>query len=495
MPRDPPNPLMTPTSRLLAGLVLLGSACADSAPALAPGIEMPLAAREQPNLLLISIDTLRADYLGCYGYGRETSPALDALAAAGTRFDDMVAASPWTLPSHATLLSGLYPSRHGAIDHNFELRAPTLGTLLQAAGYHTMAIVNTKNIGAEQFGLMRGYDQKHYELEFPLFTLPDGTQQASKRILNSGKQITKRALQWMDASPAEQPFFLFLHFYDVHTDFTPAAEWREAFVGAYTGDFDGTTLPLVKVRNGKKAIDGADIQWLKEMYAAEIRTMDAVLGEFFAQLVARGLDQNTVLAITSDHGEEFYEHGSVLHGRTYYEEQTRIPLILRGPGIPSGLTLTQPVHHIDVAPTLLALAGVQAPPMDGLDLSRAWYMGPGLDPARMLISEADHNNIVDGRDQSNIRRMLRLEDYKLIYDTVDGSKRLFDLGEDPLELRNLVDERPAEVDELFRRLEAFMQGSLPGHAIEGLSEADQAHMNALGYGGADDEEDEAHEEE
>ena len=452
---------------------------------------MPWPARERPNLMLISIDTLRADYLGCYGFGEDTSPTLDALAAAGTRFDDAVAASPWTLPSHATILSGLYPSRHGAIDHEFELRAPTLGTLLQRAGYHTMAIVNTKNIGSEAFGLMRGYDQKHYELEFSTSTQPDGSIKPGKLILNCGKPITRRALEWMDAVPEENPFFFFLHFYDVHTDFTPDRRWREAFVGEYSGSFNGTTLPLVKVRNGKMAIDETDATWLKQMYMAEIRTLDEVLAGFFGTMEERGLMENTVIAITSDHGEEFLEHGSVLHGRTYYEEQTRIPLILHGPGIPKGLVPDQMVHHIDLAPTLLSLAGVEAPPMDGLDLTRAWHAGGLGSDDRHLVSEADHNNIVDGRDQSNIRRMLRSGSHKLIYDTVEESSKLFDLEADPLERDDLSKRDPQRTEELFVHLEAFMQGAVSGHSIGALSEEDQAHMSALGYGESnEDDEDE-----
>ncbi len=473
----------------LSAVALLGAGCGAGQPELAPGVELSAPALERPNLLLISVDTLRADYLGCYGYPKDTSPAIDALAEGGTLFEDMQAASPWTLPSHASMLSGLYPSRHGVIDHNFSLTSPTLATLLKDAGYSTMAIVNVLNIGGEQFGLMRGYDLKHYEIEVPVITAADGSQHMGKMILNSGKAITRRANAWLDARDTSKPFFMFLHFYDVHTDLTPDPEWKQAFVGEYAGTFDGTTMPLFRVRNGKRSMDAADIQWLKEMYAAEIRTLDDVLGAFFQGLEDKGLEGSTVVALTSDHGEEFFEHGSVLHGRTYFEEQTRIPLILRGPGVPAGLRISERVHHIDIAPSLLAFAGVPAPPMDGVDLGLAWTTGSPLDRRELLFSEADHNNVVDGHDVSNIRRMLRQGPYKLIYDTVSGQKVLYNLELDPREQQDLALAEPERTARMFAALKDFMRGAVLGNEIGELDEAGRARMRALGYGGSDEDED------
>lgn len=451
------------------------------------GVSIPLPALERPNLMLISIDTLRADFLGCYGYERNTSPALDELAAAGARFDDAVAASPWTLPSHASMLSGLYPSRHGVLDHNFELTTPTLGTLLQAAGYQTMAIVNTKNVGAKRFGMLRGFTRSHYEQEVMPITLADGSLAPGKAVVNKGRKIIDRATQWLAERDPNVPFFMFLHFYDVHTDLTPSEKWIEKFVGEYHGTLDGTTGQLVQIRYDQEQLQKTDIEWLKEMYAAELRTFDNVLAKFLRRLRETGLLDSTVLLVTSDHGEEFFEHGSVLHGRTYYEEQTRIPLILHGPGIPAGFSSDRPVHLIDVAPTLLSLAGLQPTRMDGLDMTRAWFERDALPAGRLLFAEADHNNLVDGVERPNIRRMLRKGEHKLIYDTVTGRKELYNLERDPLELDDLSSQEPELLASLFQELEEFRKGETQGRDVGPLSEEDEDVMGALGYSAIPDE--------
>ena len=459
-------------------------------PGLRPGLVIPNQAMERPNLLLISVDTLRADFLGCYGQPKNTSPSMDELAASGTRFDHAVAASPWTLPSHATMLSGLYPSHHGVVDHNFELTAPTLATRLQAAGYHTMAIVNSKNIGDKRFGMMRGYDRAYYELEVDVIKEDDGTQSFGVMIHNHGRDIIDRASYWLAERDTNQPFFLFLHFYDVHTDFTPDEKWKEKFVGPYNGELNGRTRQLVKLRHDDEGIKKRDAKFLKEMYAAEIRTFDNILTKFLRRMRENGLMENTVIALTSDHGEEFGEHGSVLHGRTYYEEQTRIPLILHGPGIPAGFQMKRPVHLIDVAPTLLSLAGLPLDGMDGIDLTRSWFAGEGPSEDRVLFAEADHNILVAGIDSSNVFRMLRKNEFKLIFNTLTGERKLFNLLEDPSESKDIAHEQPDLAQALLDELKLFSSTGIGGSDIGPLPTKDVELMGTLGYISVpDDEED------
>ena len=171
-----------------------------------------------PNVLLISIDTLRPDFLGCYGHERDTSPRLDALAARGTLFEDVSSAAPWTLPGHATILTGMYPSTHGAKDHTLVLSdaTPTLATQLRDRGYHTMAIVNSHNIGEPAYGLTQGFAPEDFRYVFEMAEGKNGRQ----FIANRGDEITALALQVLKERD-DRPFFLFLHYYDVHTDFTP----------------------------------------------------------------------------------------------------------------------------------------------------------------------------------------------------------------------------------------------------------------------------------
>jgi arylsulfatase A-like enzyme len=454
---------------LAAGLSLVAAGCGGGGDG------------ERPNIVLISIDTMRPDFLGCYGRERETSPAIDALAAGGTVFEDVTAASPWTLPSHATMLTGQYPSTHGSKDHEFALTNETLATWLTKAGYQTMAVVNSHNVGQETYGLMRGYEKPRKFWEFEM-EIVDG--KPGENILNRADRITRRAIKYVEARDPSQPFFLFLHFYDVHTDFTPDPKWEREWVTPYSGQASWRTSELIRLRGRKAQLNAADIRYLEEMYEAEIRTFDDKLATFFDFLETSGLAETTVVAITSDHGEEYFEHGSLLHGRTMYQELLAIPLILRGPGVPAGTRVDWPAHLIDVAPTLYSLAGVAPPPdMDGLDLSLAWRDPGALPEARFLFGEADHNNVVDGRDVSDIKRMVRLNDKKLLFDRVTGLVELYDLGEDPGELNDLSAQEPETVEFLFQRLKTFMERQGSAREIGPVDAETQDLLDKLGYGG------------
>jgi arylsulfatase A-like enzyme len=431
------------------------------------------------NLLLISLDTLRPDHLGCYGHARDTSPALDALAARGVRFADVTAAAPWTLPSHATMLTGLYPSTHGVKNHETRLADSfvTLAEELAARGLRTLAVVNTFNVGAPQFQLAQGFQQFHYE-----------PPRALQKDSNRGREVVAKAKELLAAGDAEQPFFLFLHFYDAHTDLTPRKEYRERFVEPYDGPLTGRTQELVALRRSGGTVGADDLRWLRQMYDAEIRQLDDLLGRFLAWLDERGMLADTLVVVTSDHGEEFQEHGSFLHGRTHFQEVLRIPLILAGPGVPAGRVVEEPVHGVDVVPTVLARMGVPSSvPRDGLDLSPLMH-GGALPEARerLLFGEADHLNEIDGEEVLDVRRMVRRGSEKLLFDRVSGAVALHDLARDPGELVDLADERPERVAELRAALERFDARAAGGEAIPGPTAEELELLEELGYGGGDD---------
>jgi arylsulfatase A-like enzyme len=429
------------------------------------------------NAILISIDTLRPDHLGCYGYGRETSPTLDAMAAAGVRFEDVTAAAPWTLPSHATMLTGLYPSHHGVKNHETRLAQSfvTLAEEFQQRGFATLAVVNSHNLGAPAFELGQGFEEFRYIVE-----TEDDPRTLKVRVFNSGETIVATAKELLRERDEDQPFFLFLHFYDVHTDFTPKNEYRERFVEPYSGRLTGTTDQLTRVRNGEETLTPADIAWLRQMYDAEIRQFDDLLARFLDWLEEEGLRDETVFVVTSDHGEEYQEHGSVLHGRTQYQEILRVPLIVQGPGVPAKTVITKPVHGVDVAPTLLGLMGVESSvPRDGLDLSPLWQ-GSSL-PERLFFAEADHNNRVEGEQVYDIKKMVRQGSHKLLKDTHTGRAELYDLGLDALEQRDISGDDPERVRALEQALERFRAGAIEGEAIPPPSEEEQRRLEALGY--------------
>ena len=438
------------------------AACGDAEfPGAAPG-----AGR---HLILISIDTLRPDRLGCYGHARDTSPALDRLAREGVLFEDVTSASPWTLPAHASLLTGHYASRHGVVDLTRRLDAalPTLASLLGERGYATAAVVNSSNL-TERHGLERGFEQFHHVPELADDgSIPDG---AAEVLAHARPMLERRG---------ERPLFLFLHFYDVHSDYAPDEAYRARFVRPYAGTLAGSTAELLDLRQRGAPLEAADVEHLLDLYDAEIRQLDDQLGRFFEELAAAGLWEDALVAVVSDHGEEFLEHGSLLHGRTYYQEIVRIPWILRGPGIPPGRRIAAPVHLVDVAPTLIALAGVEAPEaaaMDGLALAELVRGEVAAPPERLLFAEADHNNA-----EPDIRRLVRTPRHKLVYDQLLERVELYDLARDPREQLDLAASESALAARLLDELEAFRSGARAGQEIGAPPAELLRDLERLGY--------------
>jgi arylsulfatase A-like enzyme len=420
---------------------------------------------EKPRLVvLVSIDTLRADHLGLYGYDRGTSPVLDALALESTVFDDAMSASPWTLPSHATMLTGLYPSRHGLTSHERYLASSdeTLALLFSRAGFRTAAVVNSHNLGPE-FGLDRGFQQYRYVEE-----------RVDRR--EPSAEITDQGMEWL-AAGGETPFFLFLHYYDVHSDYASLSEYEARFLRPYAGSADGTTAQLMAQREGKASLGEADAPNLVDRYDAGILQMDAELGRLFDFLSERGWDDETLVVVTSDHGEEFFEHGGVLHGRTQYQEVLRVPLLLRGPGIPRKRRIASPVSLVDLLPTLLESAGIAVPEgLDGVSLRPLWAEGgKGLEE-RYLFSEADHNNV-----EHDITRSVRYREFKLLYDRLSRGRRLYNLSTDPGETTDVSKDQERAVAALSARLDRFMASGRSEAPVRTLSEEEIEKLRSLGY--------------
>jgi arylsulfatase A-like enzyme len=436
------------------------------------------------NVVLISIDTLRPDHLGCYGYARETSPTIDALAAGGVRFADATSSAPWTLPAHTTMFTGLYPSHHGVKDyeHRLPASAVTLAEVLRDQGFQTFAAVNTWNIADPRFEIFQGFAPG--DLVYVRETAQ--VQGGGQVILNTGREVVAKAEAALRGRDGRRPFFLFLHLYDAHTDYTPSAEYRERFVSPYGGALQGdsvSTGQLFEIRARNITLGARDVQFLREMYDAEIRATDDILAGFLAFLEESGLARDTLIVFTSDHGEEFQEHGGLLHGRTQFQELLAVPLIVRGPGVPRGVVVEEPVSLVDLFPTVLGCLGLPLPgPVDGLDLASAWN-GGRLAP-RALFGEADHNNVVDGKPVVDIKRMARFGDEKLHVDRHSGAVALYDLAKDPGEARDLAAERAERVAVLRAALSRFLDGEVTSEASGAeLSDENLELLRELGYAG------------
>lgn len=421
---------------------------------------MPLAR----TVVLISIDTLRADHVGCYGYPRPTSPHLDAFAREAVVFEDVTSPAPWTLPAHGSMLTGLYPVRHGlkASDTRLPDSIPTLAEILSRKGFATAGVVNSYNLGPH-YGLDRGFKKFLYVAE-----------NAGNR--EPGTKITNRALRWLKRLAGE-PLFLFVHYYDVHSNYASRREFERMFVGPYDGPADGTTAQLTEFRTGKVRLGPADAAHLVDLYDAGIRQLDEELARLLHGIKSLTRDQAFVM-ITADHGEEFLERGNVLHGRTQFQEMAHVPLIVRGPGLPAGRRLKTPVSLIDVFPTLLHLGGVEPPTgIDGENLASLWSSEPPphLD-RRALFGEADNVNV-----ENDITRAVRLGPHKLHFNRLTKARQLFDLERDPRERLDLSKDRFEVMRDLGARLARFLEIQGPVLNLAPLPPEEAERLKSLGY--------------
>jgi arylsulfatase A-like enzyme len=422
------------------------------------------------NLILISIDTLRADRLGCYGYGRPTTPFLDRAARAGVLFADATATSSWTYPSHASLFTGLYPGRNGATQLKQRLRADvsSLAEWLVARGFRAAGVVSsTLFLG---YGLERGFEALPY-------VDPGGPEPS---------QVTARALAWLAAVDRSRPFFYLVHYLDPHSDYASLPEFEAPFREPYQGKATGRSDQLFQHVSGLLRFDAADARHLSNLYDAGVRQQDAELEELFAYLESSGLLADTLVVLTSDHGEEFLEHGQVMHGLSQYEESVRVPLILWGPGLPRGARVGAGVSLVDVMPTVLDVLGLPAPEgLDGRSLRPLWEDPARVPTPRALFVEADLDppgptarTMVPGDDLA-----VRRGGHKLVLDPATGASALYDLATDPLERADVSAAHPELVRELRAELERFRARRPAAAAAPPLDEEDLRRLEELGYAG------------
>jgi len=440
--------------RLLPLLLLaLLVACTPRPPDLGP----------PPNILLLVVDCLRSDHLGVNGYERPTTPSIDALAAESIRFTRTSSQASWTRPSVPTLLTGLYPSEHGL--HNFNVgddgtvESPSLAAsvvtvaeTLKAAGYRTALIAEQYQL-SPRFGLNQGFD-------------------FYKHRASDAANIHRNFFRWLDRRPG-QKFFAYLHYLEIHWPYCPPPETRGTFnQGRSKIRFCHQWRQLRKdILSGTIVLDDGDRQALEARYDEELLALDARLGELFSTLRERGLWDSTLLVLTSDHGEEFFEHGAIGHGQSLYEELLAIPLFFKPPAAwqaTVGREVDAVVEVRDLVPTVLEVAGVPAP--EGLNAPSLipWMVGrrPGSDPHPFVVAEA-HDKVV-----------VRSAGLKLIADREGGSFELYDLTRDPRETRNLASERPGDLERMRAYLESWRQSLLPAPEVE-LREIDAETVEGL----------------
>ena len=441
---------------LLAGLL---AGCRDD----------PASPASPAHLLLITIDTLRADHLGCYGYAPPTSPAIDALARDGVLFESAMAQRGGTWPSLTSILTAKYPHTHG-VRRNGDRLAPahrSLAELLRERGYTTAAFLTNMRTAPN-----RGFEH--------VPQLPKGDVDGA---------AVEALVEWL-ARRREAPFFAWLHLVGPHDPYVPSRRQQQRFDTGYRGELHAGRAVLQKIHRERIELTEAELAHLVALYDGDIARVDERVSEVLAALDALELAPATLVVLTADHGEELYQHHRYfLHSLSIYESVLHVPLILRLPGVlPRGERVSGPVETVDLAPTVLELLGVPRPPD---------YQGDSLLPR--IRGEPPAGEAAAFSELGPDIHSIRTERWRYIWNRRAGaapapgaerlggsdfpiaSEELYDLRSDPLEQANAVDRHPDVAAQLRQRLETWRAGAGPSPEAQPLAPETEQELRALGY--------------
>jgi arylsulfatase A-like enzyme len=516
--------------RAIRGVVLFAAAFSFLSCGATPEL-VPPAPSARPNVLLVTIETMRSDHVGIYGYSRNTTPNLDRLARQGVWFKTVVAQAPFTLPSIASLMTGRTPPSHGVRNHPAALRSEveTLAERFLAAGYQTAAMTRHSWLRGKS-GLDQGFLEYH-----------NGKFAAGL----DARSLSLAAVDWLSARDRSRPFFLWLHFLDPHLPYTPSYPYSVFFAGEHQNDSqvehlrsmvsvdreDFEPTPYADVAGGpyydivlpyyasnrilldlafwrrsrgeiffdKGTYRRDEVSQMVDLYDGAVLYTDDNLGRILKALRELDLEGSTYVAVAGDHGEGFGEHGlSFTHDFNLYDEVLRVPLVLRGPSIPAGAAIDQQVRLMDLAATLLELTG--AGTLEGAEatsLAPVFQGGslPFLDafsesaPLRKQFPETKRLYLPGNRGKW---RSVRTDRWKLIrIPHPDGDlHELYDLASDPGETKNLFAELPGEAGKLLPLLNAWIAsdaarehdtGAEEEMDLESLDPAAREQLRTLGY--------------
>lgn len=446
-------------ARALVALACLVVACGSDAPPILP------------NVVLVSLDTVRADHTSLLGYPRPTTPRLSALAREGLSYPEAYAMTSTTAPSHATLFTGRYAPAHGVVRNGIPLAEgeTTLAEHLAARGYQTAGFVSSFVL-AKRFGLAQGFGvwDDRFDPATSSMKLDFWEGHVIKQGFDrSGEATNAAALAWLADRDRNAPFFLFVHYFDAHEPYTPSDAERAGLAGP------APVGPLAE------AID---------RYDAEIRTVDRALGRLLDAIDSEGLRDHTWVIVTSDHGQGLADHDDPFHSVNLYEEAVRSVMVVRGPGVTRpGRVERGPVEQSDLLPTvldLLAAGSQRALLLPGRSLRGSLEQARPLDPARPVFLYRQwyprrmfvRDTTVDGEQFG-----VRVGTWKYIEGRAEERRELYDLSRDPGERENRFAEEPARAAALADRLRGFrLAHPRPGSA-PAVSPEDRERLRALGY--------------
>jgi arylsulfatase A-like enzyme len=439
----------------------------------------------RPSILLISLDTLGADYLGWFDGEADASPNIDSFLGGSFSFRRAYAQYGSTFPSQSSLFSALYPIHHG----RYKRARPALESLvsrLAGAGYFTAAFTENAWIGSA-FGFARGFDWYDDGVSTGLMAFSS----------RHGEDTFRRAGDWLERHGRTTRFFLFVHTYEVHAPYTPAAGAPRMLADRLTPNddrvFDNKKMvaSIIRHNRGGRDLEAADVARYRALHVGEIRGLDALVGDLLERIDRIGLADDTLVVLTSDHGDQFGEHGKLGHGASLHNRILHVPLAFRWPGrIPVGES-REPVQLVDVLPTVLELAGIQVPEaIDGRSLA-ASFAGRGPS-ARAAFSEMrlDTSECVrfGGRASCpHARYAVQTGRFKYVRSELPAYEQLHDLEADPLESRDVGARYPEELARHRRLLEEYL--TTTGDRVEGPTAEDPdavdgvtlERLRALGY--------------
>lgn len=426
---------------------------------------------KRPNVILITMDALRLDHLGCYGYNRNTSPSIDKVAAGGTIFINAVAQSSFTAPCMTSILTSTYPPTHGVVNYGYRIinENCTLSYLLRTHGYETAFISNHGGI----------IDIKDFENNFNIF-YPIGRSKENKNI-NIAK-INSKIIKWINKNKNKR-FFLWVHCLEPHYPMNPSLDYRNLLSDSYMGHpavnvpisnnhefgFGGIPRRLAKINR-----DITDLNYYINLYDQTIRYADDFVGDLMENLNRLHLDKKTLIIISADHGESLGEHNQYFtHGFNLYNELIKIPLIMKLPEvIPQGKRIIQQVQQVDIAPTVLEILGIRHP--DGID-------GASL---LSLLKEPDLNQEKYAFSFVGNKIAIMTNFWKLIYDTNSKEYELYNLSNDPKELNNLALAGEKQFELLKDKLEDYLKQVKHDYNKEEkviLDKETKERLRSLGY--------------
>jgi len=414
------------------------------------------------NVIVVGMDTLRADHIHAFGYPLDTTPNLDAFIAHSYAFDNAISASNWTVPGFMSIFTGVFPSVHKVVNKyvtytptvqtlsNLHALSPNIQTLaqsMQANGYATGGFTGDAGV-SHFFGDSQGFDVYTDNVTFGTLGNSEG-----------------HALQWLDSLKHGQKFYLFFHGYDIHgMNYLPPA--KRIFVPKdYTGPYTGSPAEEAKLREQQLLPGGihltpADVTFWTGLYDSKVHEADAQFGDFLNQLKERGLLQNTIIVVVADHGEEIYEHGGIDHGQSLYDELIHVPLIVSIPGAPGGVMIHGQVTTMDIGKAVLSLVGATPSPAFASQTSGrpnlVTYLEDPSKPGYTVYVETDY------RDYTHKRSIRTPDGWTYILTLENGKEELYNLTTDPGEHTNLIGNPAdqAEAEKLRTALRAHLVNDL-----------------------------------